>query len=526
MTSNAFTTRAPTVATKGVVATSHQLASFAGASILKQGGNAVDASIATSAVLCVTQNNLCGLGGDAFALVRMANRVIGINGSGRAGRNASTSYFSSRGYQKIPERGPLSAITVPGLVSAWGELYKRYASMELKELLEPAIRYASEGFPITPNYSESIRRSISVFSEFKEWCKVFLPEGRVPEAGFLFRQPDLASSLRLIVEEGCESMYKGRLSELMVRGIEKEGGLLVEEDFAEHSSIWCEPVSTSYRGINVYETPPNSQGAVVLLWLNLLEQYDLAKIPQSDALKIFAETYKVVNMERSTKVGDPEYLSLPSDFTSKEYAQRIYRTDSTSKTGNISTDEGDTTYFCVADSEGNCVSMIQSNYMGFGSGLVPEGTGIVMQNRGCYFTLDKDHHNCLEPGKRTFHTLCASMAEMDGEAKFCLGSMGGDIQPQIHVQLITNLIDKGLDIQSSIDRPRWSIPGTIYEEPSSLVIEPGLVEIPEGYEISGLKLKPAQRQSASMGHAQGIVFLKEGLMAGADPRGDGAAVGF
>lgn len=519
--------RAPTVGVKAVVATSHQLASFSGANILKNGGNFVDAAIAASAVLCVVQNNLCGLGGDTFALVKPAGKKIeGVNGSGRASSEIGIDWYRSRGYSEIPQRGPHAAITVPGLVHAWGELHRRYGSMEFRNLLEPAIQYAEAGVPLTPNYADSIKRSRDSLERFPGWARIFVPDGNPPSAGSIFVQKELAASLRTIANEGPDTMYTGTLAQKMVRGIRREGGVLSETDFAKHRTDWVQPLSTKYRGIDVYETAPNSQGATVLLWLNLLEELNLSNMSPGEILAKFVDTYKMVNEERRKRITDPEFHQLPPDFTSKSYAAKLV-TETTSASGTpVSVDPGDTTYFSVADSEGNCISMIQSNYMGFGSGMVPEGTGIVLQNRGCYFSLDPTHHNRLEPSKRTFHTLCACIGLVDERPLFCIGEMGGDIQPQVHVQLITNLIDRGMNIQAAIDSPRWCIPGTIYESPKLIQCEEGLFQNIGKSRISELDIQKLQYWSSATGHAQGVFYLKDGISAGADPRGDGAAVGF
>jgi len=519
--------RAPTVGMKAVIATSHQLASFSGANILKSGGNFVDAAITASAVLCVVQNNLCGLGGDMFALVKMAGKKIeGVNGSGRASSEIGIDWYRSKGYSEIPQRGPHSAITVPGLVHAWGELHRRYGSMEFKKLLEPAIRYAEAGVPLTPNYVESIKRSRNSLERFSGWARIFLPGGNPPPAGSIFVQKELATSLKTIADEGPDTMYTGTLAQRMVRGIRKEGGVLSETDFAKHRTDWVQPLSTKYRGIDVYETAPNSQGATVLLWLNLLEELNLSDMSPEEMLMKFADTYKIVNEERRNRITDLDFHPLPPNFASKSYAARLAKEIKSTPGAPASADPGDTTYFSVADSEGNCISMIQSNYMGFGSGVVPEGTGIVLQNRGCYFSLDPNHHNRLEPSKRTFHTLCACIGLVEERPLFSIGEMGGDIQPQVHVQLITNLVDRDMNIQAAIDSPRWCIPGTIYESPKSIQCEEGLFQNIGKSRISDLEVQKLQYWSSATGHAQGVLYLKEGISAGADPRGDGAAVGF
>ncbi len=517
---------------KGIVSSSHELASFWGAKCLHDGGNVVDAAIATSAVLSVVQNNMCGLGGDMFALVKFDGRVVELNSSGRAAGLASIEFYEKRGFSQIPPRGPLGAVTVPGMVRGWGELSNRFGTKELKELLQPATGYAEGGFPITEKYAESIRESVPLLGQFEGWREIFLPQGQVPHPGFNLKQRDLAKSLRAIALSGVDEFYEGELSRLIADEITKQGGLITQEDLRKHESNWNErPLSTDYRGVRIYETSPNSQAATVLLWLNMLERSQISEmgLESDEFMNLMFDTCIRAYKERAKSIADPAAFPLPSDFTSKKFAEEILSrkvpTPSTRvvKPARI---DGDTTYFAIADSEGNCVSVIQSNYMGFGSGVVPAGTGVVVHNRGCYFTLDPSHHNSLAPNKRTFHTLCASLGEKDGETLFAIGSMGGDVQPQIHVQLMTQVLDFHVDLQQAIDRPRWIIPMTIYESPSKLCTEfdPSLAERPAS--SNELGIVSLNGRSPECGHAQAIYRTAEGLFGAADPRGDGASVGF
>lgn len=522
--------RSTVMGRRGMVASSHPLASLAGLKVLEEGGNVVDAAVATSAVLSVVQNNACGLGGDLFALFRVGGRIVGLNGSGRAGERATIEFYERLGYSSIPTHGPLSAITVPGMVHAWGEMLGRYGTFELKRLLRDAVECAERGFPVTYGYAHSVESAQGVLGRYRGWAEIFLQGGRPPRPGDILVQRDLARTLRAIAEEGCSTFYRGSLLDTIIRGIEAEGGILTEEDFRRHTSSWHTPLSTEYRGVEVYETAPNSQGATVLLWLNMLEGFDLRSLKPDSAqlLSLMFRSCQLAYKERAKWIADPEYLKLPDDFLSKEYARRLLAGSGGKPTaGPSSGGGGDTTYFAVMDSEGDCASVIQSNYMGFGSGVVPKGTGFVLHNRGCYFTLKRDHHNSLRPGKRTFHTLCASIGLLDGETYFCLGSMGGDVQPQIHVQLITRIVDYGLDVQEAIDSPRWAAIGTIYDENQVFYVEEEYAGLLSELAEAGYAPKVVGRFSSLMGHAQGIVRLPSGvLMGGADPRGDGAAIGF
>jgi gamma-glutamyltranspeptidase len=348
---------------------------------------------------------------------------------------------------------------------------------------------------------------------------------------------DLANSLEKIAAEGPTIFYSGSLSDKIVKGVQKQGGLLTEKDLRSHSSTWQTPVKTDYHGLEIYETAPNSQGPTVLLWLNMLEEYDLSNRYQLDSqelFKVLVDTCILAYEERVKHIGDPAYLELDPKFLTKEFAHELLgaRNDHLPRLGQSGIKiQGDTTYFAVGNSEGDCASIIQSNYMGFGSGLVPEGTGIVLNNRGCYFILDEKHHNSLQAGKRTFHTLCACLAEdSSGHTAFALGSMGGDVQPQIHVQLITRMLDYGMDPRSAIDSPRWIMPFSIYERPTSVFLEPGVENkihlAEEILKARGLSMVRFDSFSSLAGHAQAIKFGQGILSGAADPRGDGAAIGF
>lgn len=498
-----------------------------GARILENGGNVADAAIATSAVLCVTQNNLCGLGGDMFALIRMNGKpVMDLNGSGRASKNATIEHFREKGVDKLPPRGEMAALTVPGIVDAWKTIHRDHATMEFKDLLEPAIKLARNGFPVTHNYHRSVEITARHLGEYG-WGEVFTPGGKVPEIGSLFKQKDLAATLASIAEEGPETYYGGSLADRILKGLEGTGTLFESDDFRNHTTTLSAPLRTDYRGYDIYETNPNSQGATAILWLNLYELME----PEisNDAERKFQNAIRsglLAYGERKLHITDPEYHSLPDGFCSKGYAEKVLASaPDFSELSGERVDPGDTTYFNLADSEGNSLSVIQSNYMGFGSGIVPRGTGFVLQNRGAYFSLDPEHHNALKPNKRTFHTLCAAMAEKDGEFQFSAGTMGGDIQPQIHFQMITGLIDEELDPQFVLDRPRWAFPHTIYERPGDMIVEASLYDALNGYGSRLLNLRKIDDLSSQTGHAQIVQRNNHGIvLGGSDPRGDGISI--
>jgi gamma-glutamyltranspeptidase/glutathione hydrolase len=516
-------TRPNAISSKGIVASSSIQASIIGSRILERGGNVVDAAIATSAALAVTQNNLCGLGGDMFALVRMEGRgVTSVNGSGRSGSRATIDMYEGMGMSEMPQRGEYSAITVPGLVRGWETIHSKFGSMEFRELISPAMELAANGFPVTHNYSASISVSSRHLAKYN-WKDLFIPGGKAPEPGELFRQKDLASTLGEIASDGPSGFYDGHLQERIISGLEKHDTLIDTEDFIRHRTTIENPLFTEFAGTRIYETSPNSQGATVLLWLNILKEMreDPDRINMEDIVRSGLLAYE----ERAKWITDPAVRALPSNFLSPSFARELLEHGTERPSGSAVSDRGDTTYFTVSDAEGNAVSMIQSNYMGFGSGIVPDGTGFVMQNRGAYFTLNREHHNALAPGKRTFHTLCASMGERDGVLAFSLGTMGGDIQPQIHVQIMKSILLDHMDMQLALDAPRWAVPYTIYENPSSIIYEHSMDE----EKVNALKrimnTFPVNGLSSQFGHAQGIMSVGHGvIMGGADPRGDGVAI--
>lgn len=524
-------TRSTVMVSNAAITSSHQLASFHGTNVIRNGGNVFDGLITTSSVLAVVQNNLCGLGGDLFALIHTPDgKVRNLNGSGRSSLNTSMDVYEKKGLKTVPERGPMAAITVPGIVDAWREINSRFGFMEMKDLLEPAIRIAEEGYPLAPKYASSIAGSEKFLGDQKGWMDLFMPNGRAPTAGEIFRQKLLAGTLKSLADEGPETFYKGALMEKIVKGLQETGCLFSEDDFRKHYSTWDEPLKTSYAGIEVYETYPNSQGATVSLWLNMLElnRSDVLNKSESKSLPLMLKTGLKAYRARAKYITDPTYQDLPAGFSTMKFAEEVMNqpeSDWEAPPGN--SDKGDTTYFCLTDAEGNSASVIQSNFMGFGSGISPANTGFIMQNRGSYFSLDPGHHNCLQPGKRTFHTLCAAMGIKDEEMSFIAGTMGGDIQPQVNVQLINRIVDRGMDVQDVLDHPRWAFFGSIYEKPTTLSVEKPLMAEVTGVDTMGLEVREIPAYSSSTGHAQAIVFGKKGgIYAGADPRGDGSAVGF
>jgi gamma-glutamyltranspeptidase len=535
--------RSTAISTESVVASSHPLATLSGLRILERGGNAFDAAIATNTTLNVTQPHLCGIGGDVFYLLyeSKTGKVHFLNGSGRAGERATIDRFREKGFSQIPTRGLNSVVTVPGCVDGWREMLDRFGSgMPTSQLLKDAIKYAGEGHPISHQLSSSIFNIASQLSVDRNWAKIFMPEGFCPKPGYLLRQTELAQTFSELAEHGLDSFYNGPITDKLCRFMEENDGLITRNDLKRNESNWYEPISCDYRGYTVYETPPNSQALTALCALNFLEPFNIKDMdllgPEYMEIMLNAMSYSYQLRDRF--ITDPWYMEadlgeLISKWRARKEAVRFF--ESTSKLIEPLTVvqqqqklEGDTTYFAIVDKDRNCVSCIQSLYFGFGSGVVVPGTGIVLQNRGSYFSLDPKHHNSLKPGKRTFHTLCASLTVKDDRPSLVFGSMGGDVQPQIHQQVISSFLDFGLDIQEAIEMPRWIRGGTIYQPEEVIHVESRFPSKTLEYlKGRGYNIRIESDLYVPAGHAQGIAISDDGgcLFGGADPRGDGIALG-
>jgi len=460
--------RSTVAAQRGMVCTSQPLASMAGIDILKRGGNAIDAAICANATLSVVEPMMCGPGGDLFAIVWIEKdrKLYGLNASGRSPYNWSLDRAQGLGMQSIPVYSPLSW-SVPGCVSGWQELLERFGSLNFKEVLEAPIHYAREGFPVSP----VIARSWSGIDKEKNPSDVdinsrlfdtFAPGGVTPKFGDIFRNSDLASFFKIIASDGTDAFYRGEIAKRIVTFSEAHGGRFALRDFRDHSVDWVEPVSTSYRGYDVWELPPNGQGIATLQILNLLEHFDIRSLEPDSAeqLHLFIEAKKLAYEDRAIYYADMDYAEVPlQELVSKEYARErvklINPTHAASQVppGMLETN-ANTTYLTTADSEGNMVSLIQSIYYGFGSKYVPDGLGFVLQNRGALFSLNPDHLNRLEPHKRPFHTIIPAFVTRRGEPVFSFGVMGGAFQPQGQVQVLMNIIDYDMSIQQAGDQPR------------------------------------------------------------------------
>ncbi len=463
-----FQTRSPVLAEHGMVCTSHPLASQIGLDILKQGGNAIDAAIAANAALGLMEPTGCGVGGDLFAIVWDAKtqKLYGLNGSGRSPKSMSLDTLKAMGLEKIPAYGPLP-VSVPGAVDGWTSLHDKFGSMPLKKILAPAIGYAEEGFPVTEligYYLGSIDRfSRMGYPNIKE--TYYDPNGgERPKNGDRYRNPALADTYRAIAKKGREGFYEGEVAQTITTFIKEQGGFLSLEDLSSHHSQWVEPVSVNYRGFDVWELPPNGQGIAALQLLNILENKDFSEVRwgSEEHLHLFTEAKKRVFEDRAKYYADMDMAEVPVEaLLSKEYAAENFNElkpyASTYDAGEISA--GETIYLTVADKDGNMISLIQSNYRGMGSGMVPPGLGFMLQDRGELFSLEEGYNNTYEPGKRPFHTIIPAFITKDGAPLMSFGVMGGDFQPQGHAQIVMNMVDYGMNVQEAGDAPRWDHSG-------------------------------------------------------------------
>ncbi|WP_010275677.1 gamma-glutamyltransferase [Paenibacillus senegalensis] len=535
------TGRPPAIGRKGAVTSPHYLATLAGYDLMKKGGHAVDAAIAINAVLCVVYPHMAGIGGDLFALVwdNPRSAIRALNGSGAACGRATRRFYGENGHSSIPSRGPLSAITVPGAVDAWHSLHAEYGKLPWKELFAPAIDYAQNGFPVTFKLSRFLHRFQDEISRHGEAARMLLPGGTPAKPGDMMRLPDLGLSLQQIAEQGAEVFYQGELARTITGKLEQAGGLMRLDDFQAHRSTWEPTISTTYRGYEIHQTQPNTQGIAALMILNYLERFDLSEVGDQSAeyYHLMAEAAKLAFTYRDRWVTDPKHLDIPiKELLSKDYVEEVLKHLDMNKAGDREKHREqlphigvnrDTVYMAAVDDEGNAVSLIQSIYHEFGSMYIPEGTGILLQNRGSFFALDQHHPNTLEPGKKTFHTIIPAMALKDGKPFMLYGSMGGEGQPQTQAALITRVIDFGYNIQQAIEAPRWLYGRTWGAATDSFKLEARVASsVLEMLQTKGHLAEFTVDWSEEMGHAQGIVFdRKQGaLSAGADPRGDGLAL--
>jgi len=487
ITGEPFATRSEVIAQHGMACTSQPLATQVALDILKAGGNAIDAAIAANAVLGLVEPVSNGIGGDLFAIVWEAKsgQLYGLNASGRSPRSLSLEYFRENGYEKIPSYGPLP-VSVPGCVDGWFELHKKFGSLGMDQILKPAITYAKEGFPVTEVIAYYWAGNARSLSRYPNVSEVFMPGGKAPAKGEIFKNLSLANTLELIAQGGREAFYQGEIARIIAAFMKEQGGFLTYEDLASHNSEWVKPVSTNYRGYDVWELPPNGQGIAALQILNILEGYDVASMGfgSSEYIHYFVEAKKLAFEDRAKYYADPDFNDLPvEELISKDYASKrreLIRSGRASRrldAGEL--EQGNTIYMTVADEQGNMVSLIQSNYRGMGSGMCPPGLGFILQDRGELFTLEEGHYNVYEPGKRPFHTIIPAFITKDGSPWMSFGVMGGSMQPQGHAQIVVNMVDFGMNLQEAGDAPRIRHDGSS-QPTGSKMTDGGVVNLESG----------------------------------------------
>ncbi len=523
--------RMPVLAARGLVATSEPLAAQAGLSVLQRGGNAVDAAIATAAALTVVEPTSNGIGSDAFALVWDGSTLHGLNGSGRAPATHTLELFAGRGLDAVPALGWLP-VTVPGAPAAWRDLHARFGRLPFADLFEPAITYAREGYPVGPITAQAWAHAAERYAqqtgpEFAPWFETFAPGRQAPRPGGLARLPDHADTLRAIAESKAEDFYQGELANRIAAFAAETGGYLTRDDLAGHTSTWVAPIGATYRGYEVWEIPPNGQGIAALAALNILEGFDLAVHPREsvESYHLQIEAMKQAFSDGLRYVADPEKAAVPiAGLLDKGYAaaRRALIGHDALDPAPGTPPRGGTIYLCAADGDGMMVSFIQSNYMGFGSGLVVPGTGIALQNRGACFVLDPEHPNVVAPGKRPYHTIIPAFLTRAGAAVGPFGVMGGYMQPQGHLQMVVNTVDYGMNPQTSLDAPRWQ-----WLQGKNIEVEMAASQhIISGLDARGHRVR-VQGNVAGFGRGQIIWRLSNGAyVAGSEPRADGCAVGY
>lgn len=534
------TGRPATLATHGMVTSPHSLASSAGVDVLRAGGSAIDAAIATSAVLAVVYPHMTGLGGDAFWLIHDggSGEISYLNGGGRAAAGASAAALEERGLREIPLRGIVPAtLTVPGGVASWIAAHDVHGRLPLPRVLEAAIGYARDGFPVTARLSAFIEMMRDGLLQHRETAALFFRGGTMPRPGTTLANPNLANTLQAIAECGRAGFYEGPVAAEMARFSREQGGLFELADLALQGAAWGKPLVGRYRGFTIFNTPPPTQGFTVIEMLNLVESFGLKDLLGPDRLHLLVQAKQIAYHDRDLLLADPAFANIPIEtLISREYAARrlglinpatALRWDQVPSYGSLS---GDTVYIAAVDRHGNAASLIQSLYGAFGSCVTAGNTGVILQNRSAYFSLDSDHPNCLAPGKMPLHTLIASMAKRDGRLCTVLGCMGADGQPQIQLQLYTAMIDYGLDIQEALELPRF-LSGRfgLGEARDTLYLESRFpADTIDALERRGHSIHRWGAWNEQGGHAHGITIGSEDRMlsGGSDPRSDGAAIGY
>ncbi|OJF70198.1 gamma-glutamyltransferase [Alteromonas sp. V450] len=539
ITGQPFASRSEVIAQNGMAATSQPLATQVALDILKKGGSAVDAAIAANAMLGLVEPTGCGIGGDLFAIVWDAKekKLAGLNASGRSPRQLTKDVFAKRGHNKIPKFGPLP-VSVPGAVDGWFELHSKYGKLPMATLLTPAIEYAREGFPVSELIAYYWEKNVERIGHYPGFSDTFLVNGKAPKKGDVFKNPGLAVTYEKIATGGRDAFYKGDIARTIDVYMKEQGGFLSYQDLASHQSEWIAPVSANYRGYDVWELPPNGQGIAALQILNILEQYDIEGMGfnSSEYVHTFVEAKKLAFEDRAKFYADPDFNEIPVNWLiSKAYAQQRQKLINAEKAAtrvDAGIYEGDTIYLTVADKDGNMVSLIQSNYRGMGSGMTPPGLGFILQNRGEMFTLEEGHFNEYRPGKRPFHTIIPAFVTRNGEPVMSFGVMGGGTQPQMHAQIIVNILDFGMNLQEAGDAPRILHSGSS-SPTGELMLDGGYVSLESGFD------EAVQRELMEKGHTlrrvvgafggyQAIAWdaQKEVYLGASESRKDGQAAGY
>lgn len=524
--------RSNVIGRKGLVATSQPLAAQAGLNVLKAGGNAVDAAIATVATLCVVEPCSTGVGGDAFALIWIARdkKLYGINASGPAPMELTADWIRGQGYETVPALGPIP-VTVPGSVRGWQLALERFGTLGLDTLLSRPIDYASNGFPVSQRIARAWQWSTEKMSAHPDSCRVWLPDGRAPRPGELFRNPEFANTLKILAEQGFDAFYEGDIGGQIAECVQAAGGVLTQADLAGYRAEWVEPISVEYRqGFTFHEIPPNGQGLTALLALNIVRGFDLPALGHGSAetYHVLIEAIKLAFADAYAYVADPRQADIPlsgllSDSYTRERQSLISSLQSLYPTPGQPEGHDDTVYLTVADNDGNMVSWIQSLYMGFGSGLTAGTTGVQLQNRGANFTLEPGHPNEAAPGKRPYHTIIPGFITRNGQAWSSFGVMGGFMQPQGHLQVGVNLVDFSMDPQTALDAPRFR-----WLQGREVALEPAIGDdVRTSLKQKGHELLP---KGKPMSYGGGQVIVRDPdtgvLIGGSEPRNDGMAVGW
>ncbi len=543
LTGKTFTTRSEVLAQNGMAATSQPLATQVALDILKKGGSAMDAAIAANAMLGLVEPASCGIGGDIFAIVWDAEeqKLFGFNGSGRAPESLDIDYFMERNMKYVPFYGPLP-VSVPGCVDGWFAMHQKFGKLPMKTLLQPAIDYGRNGFPVSEVIAYEMISNYQNLKDQPGFSETYMPNGTIPKKGELFKNPDLANTYELIATKGRDEFYKGSIAKTIDSYMKKHGGFLSSKDLAKHTSNWIAPVSVNYRGYDIWELPPNGQGTAALQMLNILKGYDISAMGfGSEAyLHVLTEAKKLAYEDRAKFYADPDFNTIPlTQLLSDEYAAKqraLINSEEAARfypAGDFEIETGNTTYLTVADKDGNMVSLIQSIYSEFASGMVPDGLGFVLQNRGQMFNVqDKNHANALAPGKRPFHTIIPAFITKNGQPYMSFGLMGGSVQPQGHAQIVVNMIDFGMNAQEAGDAPRMRHRGSS-QPTGSVMTDGGTLNLESGFDYETIRelRKKGHRISFAVGIYGGYQAIrfdtKNKVYSGAsESRKDGQAAGY